>query len=183
MPHTHWLYGSGPDKVLTFKRDVDRETDRSLCAHDHICSHKEETRCVNHDRGRASGAGCAGCLHSYTRYDRQPVPCFHCEDFLPLASLQLSLPAGEGRDAALKLARRQQADTAFAGMQVEPGVELGLGGRWQVESMDCWFRHVYLKADGTEEPKSVAVDFRADSPEVLSIRLVEYRIVRHDQAA
>lgn len=62
MPHTHWLYGSGPDKVLTFKRDVDRETDRSLCAHDHICSHKEETRCVNHDSRTCIRRGLCGLL-------------------------------------------------------------------------------------------------------------------------
>ena len=81
---THWLYGSGPNKELKFKHEVDEETDCSTCIHNKVCSHNMEKRCSNFDFARSDRhPGCDLCLHRFTRYDKDPVPCFHCPDYLP----------------------------------------------------------------------------------------------------
>ena len=73
---THWLFGRGPDKVLDFKREIDEETDCSKCIHREVCDRNMERRCENYVFGTSAGHGCQGCLHQYTRYDKDPVPCF-----------------------------------------------------------------------------------------------------------
>lgn len=78
---THWLYGDGPDKILDFKREVDEETDCGKCTHREVCDRNMEKRCENYVFGTSAASGCQGCLHKYTRYDKDPVPCFSCPWF------------------------------------------------------------------------------------------------------
>lgn len=83
----HWLYGEGPNNELRFKVDVEIETDCSKCAHNKVCSHAMMDRCANYEFGSSEGRGCLGCIKHYTRFDhRQPVPCFSCADFMPVAA-------------------------------------------------------------------------------------------------
>ena len=84
---THWLYGMGPNKELTFEREIDQETRCSECAHWKVCARKMPDRCVNYQFGTSdvlSMDSCDSCIHRFTRFDKEPVPCFVCDDFLPL---------------------------------------------------------------------------------------------------
>ena len=78
---THWLYGEGPDKRLRFAVEVDTETKCSTCLHREVCNIDMEKRCSNYSRGN-SGSDCSGCIHKFTRYDKDHVPCFHCKWYL-----------------------------------------------------------------------------------------------------
>ena len=83
---THWLHGSGPEKRLTFAKEIDVETDCRRCIHTKVCTHRMEQRCENYVCGTSVDTGCVACHHKYTRFDqREPVPCFSCPDFLPAA--------------------------------------------------------------------------------------------------
>ena len=84
MPKKHWLYGIGPDKLVTFKKEIDIETDCSKCFHNAVCNFDFRFRCVNFEFSNSMGAqGCQQCAHSFTRFDgKQPIPCFHCEEFV-----------------------------------------------------------------------------------------------------
>lgn len=77
---THWLYGWGPNKEIQFEVEVDKETDCSKCIHVTVCSHEKEHRCVNYKCGSAD-ASCDGCEHKFTRYDKEMIPCFHCNNY------------------------------------------------------------------------------------------------------
>jgi len=86
---THWLFGIGPNKELHFKKEIDIETKCTDCAHCKVCSHNMTERCVNYKFGRSdvrNFSSCESCTHKYTRYDKEAVPCFHCEDFLPIGA-------------------------------------------------------------------------------------------------
>jgi hypothetical protein len=89
IKHIHWLYGSGADKELHFKEAVAEETKCSQCIHVRVCSISVEKRCVNFERGTSLRDGCACCVHHYTRFDRQPVPCFLCRQFLDVSSVRI----------------------------------------------------------------------------------------------
>ena len=78
---THWLFGRGPDKVLDFAREIDAETDCSKCIHREVCDYNMEKRCANYEFGASGARGCQSCLHRYTRYDKDNVPCFTCPWF------------------------------------------------------------------------------------------------------
>jgi hypothetical protein len=78
---THWLFGRGPDKLLEFKREIEAETDCRKCIHREVCDRKMEDRCENFDWGTSAGKGCHACTHRFTRYDKDPVPCFSCPWF------------------------------------------------------------------------------------------------------
>ena len=80
---THWLFGRGPDRLLDFKREIDEETDCGKCIHREVCDRDMEKRCENYVFGTsaAEGRSCQSCLHKYTRYDKDRVPCFSCPWF------------------------------------------------------------------------------------------------------
>lgn len=84
MTKTHWLYGRGPEKLLEFAREVDVETDCARCSHNKVCAHRMEERCENFSFGTSQYSGCGACIHKYTRYDKDNVPCFSCPDFAPV---------------------------------------------------------------------------------------------------
>ena len=89
---THWLFGRGPDKLLDFKREIDEETDCGKCLHREVCDRNMEKRCENYVFGTSAGHGCQGCLHKYTRYDKDAVPCFSCPWFEEGASRKVTTP-------------------------------------------------------------------------------------------
>lgn len=78
---THWLFGQGPDKLLNFKREVESETDCTKRIHSEVCGRDMQNRCENYEFGTSDGRGCQGCSHRYTRFDKEPVPCFSCPWF------------------------------------------------------------------------------------------------------
>jgi len=80
--HTHWLYGHGPNKELDFNIYVESETKCKECIHRHVCNYNMAKRCVNRTFATSSATGCGGCIHRYTRWDKDHVPCFQCNDFL-----------------------------------------------------------------------------------------------------
>lgn len=81
--HTHWLYGHGPEKKLEFKHAVATETNCTTCIHVKVCTRSEEKRCVNFELGTSQHSNCHACIHHYTRFDKDKVPCFHCYDYQP----------------------------------------------------------------------------------------------------
>ena len=84
-PKTHWLYGSGPDRRLDFKVEIDEETRCCRCFHSDVCDYSMEKRCSNYSCGSSVGDGCQSCSHRFTRYDKDPVPCFICPFFNVMA--------------------------------------------------------------------------------------------------
>jgi hypothetical protein len=40
-----------------------------------------EKRCENYQFGTSEGGGCHACLHRFTRFDKDSVPCFTCPWF------------------------------------------------------------------------------------------------------
>lgn len=84
IKHTHWLYGMGPDKEVKFNKPIKIETDCTKCIHNKVCDHVMEKRCVNYEFGTSVGSGCVACIHRFTRYDKDKIPCFHCNDFSPI---------------------------------------------------------------------------------------------------
>jgi hypothetical protein len=78
---THWLFGRGPDKTLDFAREIDVETDCSKCIHNEVCGHDMEKRCENYQFGTSPNRGCQSCLHRFTRFHSESVPCFSCPWF------------------------------------------------------------------------------------------------------
>lgn len=81
MSKTHWLFGRGPDQLLDFRREIDVETDCNACIHREVCDRDNEKRCENYVFGTSGERSCQSCLHKYTRYDRDAVPCFTCPWF------------------------------------------------------------------------------------------------------
>lgn len=78
---THWLFGRGPDHVLDFKREINDETECSKCIHREVCDYAMEKRCENYRFGTSDSNGCHSCLHRFTRFDKDKVPCFTCPWF------------------------------------------------------------------------------------------------------
>lgn len=78
---THWLFGRGPDKLLDFAREIEAETDCARCIHGEVCDRNMEKRCDNYKFGTSESRGCHGCLHRFTRFDKDTVPCFTCHWF------------------------------------------------------------------------------------------------------
>ena len=77
----HWLYGKDKRK---FK--IDKETDCSKCLYKKLCfilqkSVSYEILCKNYKFGRSDYEGCHSCLHKFTRFDKETIPCFICKYF------------------------------------------------------------------------------------------------------
>ncbi len=80
---THWLYGLGPNKEIKFKKEISNETNCLKCVHLRVCDRDTNKRCVNLDWGTSVGhTGCDHCLHKYTRWDKDKIPCFRCNFFV-----------------------------------------------------------------------------------------------------
>ena len=73
----------GPNKELKFNKEIDVETQCKDCYHVEVCDKDKEKRCSNFDCGTSEYSDCQCCIHHYTRYDKEPVPCFHCKWFEP----------------------------------------------------------------------------------------------------
>lgn len=95
---THWLYGMGPNKALDFNVEIDKETECSRCLHRKVCAYKMEERCVNYRFGTSEHTGCHGCIHRFTRWDKDAVPCFHCKEFSLDPAANPPRDPGEGKD-------------------------------------------------------------------------------------
>lgn len=81
MAKTHWLFGSGPDKLLKFAKEIEEESDCSRCVHKEVCSFNMEKLCENYEFGTSANRGCHSCNHRFTRFDEKKVPCFSCPHF------------------------------------------------------------------------------------------------------
>ena len=83
---THWLYGSGPNHEIKFKKEIDKETKCQTCVHRMVCNYDMSKRCINYEFGTSQERSeiCASCLHRFTRFDKDEtkIPCFCCKDFL-----------------------------------------------------------------------------------------------------
>lgn len=81
--HTHWLFGHGPNKELKFNVFVLKESSCGECLHNKVCDHIMEKRCVNYEFATSEHTSCAGCIHRFTRFDKDDtkIPCFRCPDF------------------------------------------------------------------------------------------------------
>jgi len=79
---THWLFGRGKDKRLDFKHPVAVETKCGECVHKKVCGYDMTKRCANYEWSTSVGpTGCHQCIHRFTRWDKDSVPCFKCADF------------------------------------------------------------------------------------------------------
>lgn len=85
---THWLYGRGPNRVIEFIQEIDEETKCEDCIHKKVCAVVMEHRCINYTFGTSEFRGCQGCVHKYTRFDKDPIPCFSCPDFIHIDKLK-----------------------------------------------------------------------------------------------
>lgn len=82
MPNIkHWLFGFGPDKEIEFNEIVMEESNCSECIHKKVCKFSMEEFCINYKFGTSQHNGCQGCLHRFTRWDKDPIPCFKCKFF------------------------------------------------------------------------------------------------------
>lgn len=76
MKISHWLYGECEFNVI-----VKKETSCSKCLHHKICKLDFSNFCVNYIFGTSEFECCQSCLHRFTRYDRNSIPCFRCNNF------------------------------------------------------------------------------------------------------
>ena len=90
MMKTHWLYGRGPKKQIKFNVEIEKETICQSCIHNKVCDHDMEKRCANYEFGTSQHRSCLSCIHHYTRWDKESIPCFTCPDFV-----QVIAPAQE----------------------------------------------------------------------------------------
>jgi len=79
---THWLFGNGPNKEVHFIKEIDEETDCVKCIHLKVCNKEMFYRCVNYEFGTSEYKECQSCIHKYTRWDKDSIPCFYCTDFI-----------------------------------------------------------------------------------------------------
>lgn len=80
---THWLFGSGPNKEVHFNIEIDEETDCKSCIHRQVCDRDYSKRCTNFAVSCVYRyMDCCSCTHSFTRYDKDKIPCFHCKFYL-----------------------------------------------------------------------------------------------------
>lgn len=62
--------------------EVDVETSCKDCIHKMVCDRNMANRCKNYHFGNSSKRGCEQCHHHFTRFHKESIPCFFCEDFL-----------------------------------------------------------------------------------------------------
>lgn len=72
----HSLLGS-----TYYKHKVDEEHECFECIHNKVCRHDNEEFCLNYEFGTSQGKGCHSCLHRFTRWDSEHIPCFICKYF------------------------------------------------------------------------------------------------------
>ena len=74
----HWLYGK-----IEFKIDVKDEDQCSKCIHWSVCIGNMEKFCLNYCFGTNQGQpySCEQCIHRYTRWNKDMIPCFKCKFF------------------------------------------------------------------------------------------------------
>jgi hypothetical protein len=74
----HHIFGHCTFEVLVEKND-----DCTQCVHARVCSNRVNEFCDNYCFGTSADTGCHGCVHRYTRWDADPIPCFKCRYFSP----------------------------------------------------------------------------------------------------
>jgi len=81
----HWLYGK-----LEFKVDVSVEDECHKCIHWPVCNRDMESFCLNFNFGTTQGqiGSCDRCIHRFTRWDKDRMPCFKCQYFEPLVKTE-----------------------------------------------------------------------------------------------
>jgi len=79
---THWLFGIDPNKEVKFKKEIDEETDCNKCIHKKVCMRDMPKRCINFEMSNSNAFSCGTCVHNFTRFSRNSIPCFYCKDFL-----------------------------------------------------------------------------------------------------
>ncbi len=79
----HNLFGK-----IKLKKKKKKETNCFDCLHKKVCNQDMHKRCVNHEFGTSEYGieTCGSCSNHYTRWDTKPIPCFVCNDFLPIVS-------------------------------------------------------------------------------------------------
>ncbi len=75
----HWLHGE-----IKLKHEIAEETRCIGCLHSKVCDRSMGSRCLNFKFSTSNGnpSSCDQCIHRFTRFDRDPIPCFACGDFL-----------------------------------------------------------------------------------------------------
>jgi len=75
----HSLYGK-----CKFNKKVKKETNCVECVHNKVCRYDLAERCFNYEFGTSEGKldSCPSCIHRYTRWRQDNIPCFKCKDFL-----------------------------------------------------------------------------------------------------
>lgn len=78
-PPRHWLYGE-----VKLKKAVKKETICQQCIHREVCTYDFVKLCTNYSFGTSAEGfqGCSSCSHRFTRYDKDPIPCFYCPHFV-----------------------------------------------------------------------------------------------------
>jgi len=79
---THWLYGHGEDKIVTFNVEIDEEHKCHECIHRAVCKRNMWDFCSNFKFGTSNGKECECCINHFTRWDKDPIPCFHCKHYM-----------------------------------------------------------------------------------------------------
>ncbi len=79
MERNHWLYGKDKRKIK-----IDFESNCLHCIHKEVCDtivkcKDTETLCLNYNFGNSRYNGCNSCLHRFTRFDKDKIPCFICK--------------------------------------------------------------------------------------------------------
>jgi len=66
-----------------FKVHVLEEKRCRWCVHSQVCSHDMSKVCKNYDWGTSAvpASHCNACIHHYTRYHEDGIPCFDCAYF------------------------------------------------------------------------------------------------------
>lgn len=75
----HWLYGD-----IAFRVDVTVEDNCGDCIHWPVCRKDMSEFCLNYEFGRSEGCSgsCEQCLHRFTRWDKDQIPCFKCKNHI-----------------------------------------------------------------------------------------------------
>ena len=64
-----------------FNVELKKEDNCSHCIHNMVCGRKMEELCRNYQFGTSEYSDCAGCIHRFTRWNNESIPCFKCRYF------------------------------------------------------------------------------------------------------
>ena len=66
-----------------FKIPVRKETNCKKCIHYKVCRFTMDKFCINYIFGNSDNEpeSCLGCVHRYTRFPAERIPCFKCKYF------------------------------------------------------------------------------------------------------